>query len=137
MFNDSLASDYLMRAGHRLKALEVLMAARSWADVVRESQEVVEISLKGLLRACRIEVPMIHDVSPILQQNRERLPAPIGERLPELIRASRTLRRDLELAFYGSEDLTPAEFYTEKDAAEALAFTLMVHGTIIEGLPTE
>jgi hypothetical protein len=32
---------------------------------------------------------------------------------------SRNLRRDRELAFYGSEDLTPSEFYREKDAARA------------------
>ena len=41
MFNDALASDYLKRAGHRLKALEVLMQEESWADVVREAQELV------------------------------------------------------------------------------------------------
>ena len=48
MFNDALAADYLKRAGHRLKALEVLMNEQSWADVVRESQELVEITLKAL-----------------------------------------------------------------------------------------
>jgi HEPN domain-containing protein len=34
---------------------------------------------------------------------------------------SRQLRRDRELAYYGSEDLTPSEFYKLKDAKEALA----------------
>lgn len=32
---------------------------------------------------------------------------------------SRTLRRDRELAFYGSEDLTPQEFYKQTDADQA------------------
>jgi hypothetical protein len=57
MYNEDLAKDYIKRAGSRLRALDVLMAERSWADVVRESQEIVEITLKALLRACRIEVP--------------------------------------------------------------------------------
>ena len=69
MFNDALAVDYLNRSRHRLKALDVLFQEQSWADVVRESQEIVEIALKALLRACRIEVPRIHDVSPLLEEN--------------------------------------------------------------------
>jgi len=38
------------------------------------------------------------------------------DRLGEI---SRRLRRDRDLAFSGSEDLTPSEFYREKDAREA------------------
>ncbi len=79
MFNDGLAYDYLKRAGSRLRALEVLIAERSWADVVREAQEIVEITLKALLRAHRIEVPRIHDVSAVLEQNSERFPQQVQE----------------------------------------------------------
>lgn len=134
MFNDALASDYLKRAGARLRALETLMAARSWPDVVCEAQEIVEITLKALLRACRIEAPRIHDVSPILLDNRDRLPRIIVERLDELARISRSLRRDRELAFYGSEDLTPSEFYKEDDAAAALEQARIVHAAVSEAM---
>jgi HEPN domain-containing protein len=134
MFNDALASDYLKRAGHRLKALEVLMEEQSWADVVRESQELVEITLKALLRAARIEVPRVHDVSPLLEQNREMLPGGIRPRVDELIRISRFLRRDRELAFYGSEDLTPSEFYTREDAATALGYARLVHAEVFKAM---
>lgn len=130
MFNDALAFDYLKRAGNRLRALETLMEAQSWADVVREAQEIVEITLRALLRACRIEAPRIHDVSPILLENRERLPAGINDRLDELVGISRSLRRDRELAFYGSEDLTPSEFYKEKDAMDAFAQARTVHAAV-------
>ena len=130
MTNDALAADYLKRAGHRLKALEVLLQEQSWADVVREAQELVEITLKALLRACRIEVPRIHDVSPVLEQNQERLPPAIGSRLQELVRISRSLRRDRELAFYGSEDLTPSEFYHRQDAEAALAQARRVYSVV-------
>ena len=67
MYNPDLTADYLRRAASRLKAIEVLLAESSWADVVRESQEVVEICLKALLRHARIEVPRLHDVSPVLE----------------------------------------------------------------------
>ena len=130
MFNDALASDYLKRAGHRLKALEVLMREESWADVVREAQELVEITLKALLRGCGVEVPQIHDVSPVLDQNRERLPEGVRTKVDELIKVSRSLRRDRELAFYGSEDLTPSDFYKREDAASALEQARFVHGEV-------
>lgn len=136
MHNDSLCRDYLARARARLKALEVLLGERSWADVVRESQEIVELCLKALLRAARIEVPWIHDVSPVLEQNRDRFPAGIRPRLDELIRISRELRRDRELAFYGSEDLTPSEFYKEEDARAAREKARLVEACVSEAVGT-
>jgi hypothetical protein len=39
--------------------------------------------------------------------------------LDELVSASRNLRRDRELAFYGAADLTPSQFYTREDAVRA------------------
>jgi len=126
--------DYVARAGARLKALQVLLAERSWADVVRESQEVVELCLKALVRAADIEVPRVHDVSPVLEQNSDRFPAAVRPKLGELIRISRQLRRDRELAFYGSEDLTPSEFYTEDDAKVALDQARFVERTVAQAL---
>ena len=137
MFNEKLASDYLKRAGHRLKALETLMAEESWADVVREAQELVEITLKALLRSCGVEVPQIHDLSPVLEQNEERLPASLKANLHELTRISRSLRRDRELAFYGSEDLTPSDFYTREDAAAALKDARLVHSEVSRAMHSD
>ena len=39
MRNRTLAADHVRRAEARLKALDALYEAKSWADVVRESQE--------------------------------------------------------------------------------------------------
>ena len=134
MFNDALAEDYLKRAGSRLRALEILMEEKSWADVVREAQEIVEITLKALLRTYRIEVPRIHDVSPVIEQNSDRFPAETREHLAEMMRISTSLRRDRELAFYGSEDLTPSEFYTAQDASTALREAKWIHGAVSEAM---
>jgi HEPN domain-containing protein len=117
--NRSLAADYVRRAAARVRALDVLFEAESWADVVRESQEVVELALKGLLRASGVEPPRIHDVSDVLLAERERLPEALKGDLDRLAQASRELRRDRELAFYGAEDLTPSSFYSRADATRA------------------
>src|SRR5206468_1171135 len=119
MRNRDLAGDYVRRAAVRLKAIEVLFDAGSWADVVRESQEVVELALKGLLRSLGIEAPRIHDVSEILLREQDRLPEKLRGEASRLARISKQLRRDRELAFYGTEDLTPSDFYKREDAAEA------------------
>jgi HEPN domain-containing protein len=119
MKNLDLAKDYLLRAGGRLKAVDTLLAERMWADVVRECQEVVELALKGLLRYHDIEVPRVHDVSEALEQNSARFPQVVQEALEELMEISQELRRDRDLAFYGSEDITPHSFYKEKHARVA------------------
>jgi len=119
MQNRELAVDYVHRAELRLKAIDVLHASEGWADVVRESQEVVELALKGLLRASGIEPPRIHDVSEILFAEKDRLPSPIQAELERLAEISKDLRRDRELAFYGAEDLTPSSFYSKADADQA------------------
>lgn len=119
MRNRGLAADHVKRAGARLRALDVLFDAGSWADVVRESQEVVELALKGLLRAYGVEPPRIHDVADVLLAERSRLPATLADHVDRLATISRQLRRDRELAFYGAEDLTPSTFYRESDAVTA------------------
>lgn len=119
MRNRDLARDYVMRASVRVRALDVLFDAGSWADVVRESQEAVELALKGLLRASGVEPPRVHDVSDVLLAERARLPGAVAAAVDPLAEASRRLRRDRELAFYGAEDFTPSGFYTRADALSA------------------
>jgi HEPN domain-containing protein/predicted nucleotidyltransferase len=105
------AGDLIRRSEVRLIAVDALYKARSWADVVRESQEVVELALKGLLRLARVDAPRVHDAGQALLDNRERMPEVVQPHLAKLAEHSRSLRRDRELSFYGSEDLTPTEFY--------------------------
>lgn len=121
MQNRDLAADHVRRAGARLLAVDTLFKAGSWADVVRESQEIVELALKGLLRTCGVEPPRIHDVADVLVAEQARLPADVVPDVPRLAEISRGLRRDRELAFYGAEDLTPSDFYKKPDAVAARA----------------
>jgi HEPN domain-containing protein len=119
MRNQRLAEDYIRRAEIRLNALDTLFEAQSWADVVHESQEAVELALKGLLRLAYIDVPRVHDVSQALLDNREKLHEVVQPHVDRLAEHSRSLRRDRELSFYGSEDLTPRDFYRQQDAEQA------------------
>ena len=120
MTSDRLARAYLEKATIRLKALKFLHQERGYSDVVREAQECVEILLKGVLRCIGIEVPKIHDVSRLLKQWTDLLPQILRENLDEISRISRELRKDRELAFYGTEDWIPTEEYSEQDSLEAI-----------------
>lgn len=119
MRNPDLARDYIRRAQIRVRTLDLLFEAESWADVVRESQEIVELALKALLRVRGIDPPRIHDVSDLMLAEKDRMPDALASELERLSRISRDLRRDRELAFYGAEDLTPSGFYSREDAQEA------------------
>lgn len=130
MRNPDLARDYVHRASVRLRMLDMLFDAESWADVVREAQEIVELGLKGLLRSRGIQPPRIHDVSDVLLAERARLPEGLRTGLDTLVEASRQLRRDRELAFYGAEDLTPSGFYSQEDAERARTSAREVVGLV-------
>lgn len=130
MRNQRLATDYITRAEKRIEALKTLMGLEAWADVVREAQECVELALKALLRTAGVESPRVHDVSEVLEEQREKLPKGIHKHLDRFIEISRRMRRDRELAFYGTEDLTPSEFYKEADGKTALEDTIYVVKTI-------
>lgn len=115
----SLAADHLARAQARLLAVDVLCEAESWADVVCESQEVVDLALRGLLWWAGLEPPARQDVGTTLLRERKRLPPSFWPELPALAEAARRLRRDRDLAFLGSYDVTPWEFYRRSEAEAA------------------
>ena len=127
MTNPSLEIDYVIRAGHRLAALRVLLDRGAHADVMREAQEIIELSLKALLRASGVAVPQIHDVGQIVLREVERLPVAVRADSQRMAEISKALRKDREIAFYGSEDLIPSEFYTKADAERAFDDARWVH----------
>jgi len=114
-----LGRSYLLKATKRLKVLDVLIQEGAYSDVVREAQEIVELALKGALRLLGVEPPKIHDVGPLLVENRDRFPEPVAENTPELTRISKWLRREREPSFYGDIDLIPTEEYKAEDARRA------------------
>lgn len=134
MQNRDLVTDYMTRAEHRLAAVELLLSRRSFADVVRETQELVELCLKALLRFSKLEVPRSHDVGDLIVEFSRKLPRSAQPHAKELARVSHSLRRDRELSFYGSEDLTPSDFYKETDAQEAFEHAKWVFSVCREAI---
>jgi HEPN domain-containing protein len=117
--NESLARSYLTKAQKRLKALAVLRDEGAHSDVVREAQELVELALKGVLRAIGIEPPKFHDVGGLLLEHEAKLPYALRDRLPRAAEISKRLRRERELAFYGDIDFIPTEEYSAADSERA------------------
>lgn len=69
MTNVRLGSSYIERARGRLPFLRQMQAAGLHADVVRESQQVVELALKVV----GLDPPKEHDVSKYMMEERRRL----------------------------------------------------------------
>lgn len=121
MTNRSLAESYLLKAQVRLEVLELLRRRAAHSDVVREAQELVELALKGMLRAAGIEPPHVHDVGPLLREHADKFPEGVRPRLDRAAEISKRLRKERELAFYGDVDFVPTEEYTPEDGARAEA----------------
>ena len=120
MTTNELATGYHRKCVDRLAALEVLRARGAFSDVVRESQELVELALKGMLRWAGIDPPKIHDVGDLLLQFAERFEAVSHGELAALAEASKELRKEREFSFYGDIDFIPTDEYDAEDADTAL-----------------
>lgn len=120
MTNINLARDYMLKALTRLEVLEIYLKKEDYSDVIREAQEIVELSQKAMLRQIGIDPPKWHDVGIIILEHKDKFPEEIQDQLPEIAEISKWLRRERELAFYGDTDFIPSEEYTEEDALRAL-----------------
>lgn len=120
MINQRLAQDYFKRAKVRLKALQVLIEARDYPDVIRESQEIIELLQKAILIVMGIQPPRWHDTIDIILENRDKLPPEAIAMLETLRRDSKWLRSQWEIALYGEVDFLPLEGYSDEDTKRAV-----------------
>ncbi|MFN9369449.1 MAG: HEPN domain-containing protein [Planctomycetia bacterium] len=119
MTTNDLAAGYHRKCCDRIAAHEVLHARRAFSDVVWESQEVVELALKGMLRWAGIDPPKIHDVGDLLLRFAGRFPDVSIAELELLAEASKALRKEREFSFYGDIDFIPTDEYDTEDADTA------------------
>lgn len=122
MTSEEMARSHLRLAQRILAEAERLHRDGAWNLVVRRCQESVEMALKSLLRSAGAEVPKVHDVSGALRRNADRLPATAATEIDFLVSASRRLREEREIAFYGDEETTTGAetLFSESDAEDAL-----------------
>lgn len=118
-----LARDYLRRGEVRVRSAEMAQASGDYPDVVRFSQEAVELSLKAALRSRGVEYPKEHDVGKILLDVAGAFPAWFNERARELMEISSDLASKRAAAMYGLEQgsRSPEEIFGDADAVESLA----------------
>jgi HEPN domain-containing protein len=138
MTNNELARSYLFKAGKRLKVLALLLQESDFSDVIRESQEVVELAQKALLRQVGIDPPKWHEVSDILLAHQEFFPEAVGGAFEALAPVAKWLRKERELSFYGDTDFIPTEEYSEEDALRAMEGAkkwVELAGRVIGGKP--
>ena len=119
-----LARDYLRKAKARRRALETLLQVGSYDGVVRESQEIVELILKGVLRYVGVDPPRRHDIGATLRELEHRIPPAWWARLDHIETISRTLFEERGHAFDGDEtSLTPAsELFGVDDARQVVGW---------------
>ncbi len=123
MTSDEIARDYLRRVQGRREALRVLLERQLHADVVRESQEIVELALKGALRFVGVDPPKRHDTHKVLARFLDRFPAEWRVAMQDLEAQLGELSEKRAAAFYGDDvGLIPASvLFSETDARRALA----------------
>ncbi|MCX8070172.1 MAG: HEPN domain-containing protein [Thermodesulfovibrionales bacterium] len=125
-----LINDYLKRSDVRIQMLEFLKDKGSYADVVRESQEIVELILKALIMSVGLEVPKVNDVSRYIEKNINLFPQVISDNLKKIKEISRTLRKDRELSFYGAEDWIPSDEYDVNDAEQSIIWCKEIYAIV-------
>ncbi len=135
MTNVSLAQSYMKKASDRLDILALLLRKEAYSDVVREAQEIVELALKGMLRAVGIEPPKIHDVGSLLREHKDKYVKEVAEEIERICVISKRLKKERELAFYGDIDFIPTEEYSVKDAQEAIEDANFVVGIAKQVIP--
>lgn len=87
----------------------------SWNVVIRRAQEVVELSLKGLLKMMGIEYPKAHDVGEVFQSACKEKKLVVDDKLlVEIKEISSRLAKKRSPAFYMEKS------YNKTEAEEAL-----------------
>lgn len=126
--NNQERRDYLLsQAEEEYKLIENYWAKANWNMVIRKSQEVVELMLKGFLKYINIEFPKEHDVGGYFTQILKEKKIALDQKSLEQIKMiSQELAKKRAPAYYGEE------FYTQEEAEKARDYAKFVRGLILE-----
>jgi len=123
MVNKALAESYLKRCRIRVEILEEFLKRKAYADVIRESQEIIELLEKAILIKLGIDPPKWHDVIDIVIEHIKKLSKEIKKEILSFRNYLKYLRTQREIAFYGEADFIPDDVYSKKDAEKAVEVT--------------
>ncbi|MFQ6040177.1 MAG: HEPN domain-containing protein [Candidatus Poribacteria bacterium] len=115
MNNYDVNEKLLNEAKEHYEEMQRAFKRNSWNRTIRRAQEVVELCLKGLLKAVGIEYPKVHDVSGVFARACIQKGIEIdSKRLQEIKAISSDLAEKRAPAFYMEID------YTKQQAEEAM-----------------
>ena len=115
MNNTDLNGRLILEAQMIMEEARRAFDSGAWNLVVRRAQEVVELSLKGLLKLMGVESPKTHDVGDTFAKICTEKKIDIkGRELTEMQQISHQLAQDRAPAFYMEKE------YTRKQANQAL-----------------
>jgi HEPN domain-containing protein len=122
MTNSGMGERYIAEARGRVDLVHLALGKGLWAATVRESQECVELFLKGALRLVAVESARTHDVAELLRREAARFPEWFRAELEHLASISTEMAGDRGIAFYGDERLAigPQDLFDEADAKRAV-----------------
>ncbi|HEX3034368.1 MAG TPA: HEPN domain-containing protein [Thermodesulfobacteriota bacterium] len=86
MTNFELGIKLIEEAGEYLDEVKRAYKKGSWNIVVRRAQEVVELSLKGLLKVMGAEYPKVHDPAEFFISILERRQVELNEKAKEKLK---------------------------------------------------
>lgn len=114
MTNHESGENLLKDAELYCEEMQRMFEKERWNIVVRRAQEVVELSMKGILKIMGIDFPKVHNVAPLfvtlLQEKGIKLEKEVSEKILSI---SKLLAKDRAPAFYGEK------VYSREDAGMA------------------
>ena len=128
---DALAKSYFTKFKVRVEVLPEYQKRQAYSDVIRESQEALELFIKALLRHMGHEPSHSHDPGRELLTLKDRVPPHFSPLVDDLAKWSKALRKDRELSYYGAADFVPTDNYTETESADALEFLQLTYKTLV------
>lgn len=112
-FVQALIEDYLQRALLRRQILQFFLQRQSYADVVRDSRAIVDLTMMAVMFGSNVSIPR----DAITQ---ERLPA---DDVKNIFGISSLLEKERMLASASPGSIMPSKYFTEEDARMAIHMT--------------
>lgn len=119
MTNEERSKHYFNQAEEEHRLIQYYWEKKNWNMVIRESQEVVELLLKGVLKYINVEFPKEHDIGEYFEKILNIRNIEYNKNGMEIIKkASKELASKRAPAYYGEEFYTQEEAEKAKDYAE-------------------
>ncbi len=104
MTNHDSGENLLKDAEVYYEEMQRMFEKEKWNIVVRRAQEVVELSLKGILKIMGIDFPKVHNVAPLFVNLLREKGIELGKEVYErILSISLLLAKDRAPAFYGEK----------------------------------